>query len=135
MYTLDSTLTFEGCNTFSGNSAWYYGGGVHSQNSTLKFSGNTIFSSNFVQYNGGGIHGVGTTLYFSGIGSFTANTAGRGGAEYLANSFIFLSRNSTVIMNNNSATEYGGAVYVEDSNPITYCTSEELVLEIGKVLL
>ena len=32
-------------------------------------------------------------------------------------------------MNNNSATEYGGTVYVEDSNPITYCTSEQLVLE------
>ena len=32
-------------------------------------------------------------------------------------------------MNNNSATEYGGAVYVEDSNPITYCISEELVLD------
>ena len=125
VYTSDSTLTFEGCNTFSGNSVKYYGGAVHSQNSSLKFSGNTIFSSNFVQYNGGGIHGVGTTLYLSGIGSFTANTAGRGGAEYLANSFLSLSRNSTVIMNNNSATEYGGAVYVEDSNPITYCTSED----------
>jgi len=72
---------------------------------------------------------VGTTLYLSGIGSFTANTEGRDGAEYLANSFLSLSRNSTVIMNNNSATEYGGAVYVEDSNPIIYCTSEELVLE------
>ena len=75
------------------------------------------------------MHGFGTLFYFIGSSSFTANTAGRGGAEYLAISFIFLSRNTTVIMNNNSATEYGGAVYVEDSNPITYCTSEELVLE------
>jgi len=72
---------------------------------------------------------VESTLYFNGIGRFTANTAGRGGAEHLAISFIFLSRNTTVIMNNNSATEYGGALYVEDSNPITYCTSEQLVLD------
>ena len=27
-------------------------------------------------------------------------------------------------MDNNSATEYGGAVYVEDSNPIAYCISK-----------
>ena len=27
-------------------------------------------------------------------------------------------------MDNNIATEYGGAVYVEDSNPIAYCISE-----------
>ena len=72
---------------------------------------------------------MGITLYLSGIGIFTANAASRVGEEYLANSFIFLSRNSTVIMNNNSAMEYGGAVYVEDSNPIAYCTSEELILE------
>jgi len=124
MCTLDSTLTFEGCNIFSGNSAQYYGGGVHSQNCTLKFGENTNFSSNSVQYNGGGIHGLGTTLYFGGISSFIANTAGRGGGEYLANSFIFMSKNATVVMDNNSATEYGGAVYVEDSNPIAYCISK-----------
>ena len=120
--TVDSTLNFEGCNTFSRNSAWYYGGGVHSENSILKISGNTIFSSNSVQYDGGGIYGLGTTLYMSGMNNFTANTAERGGAEYLASSFILLSKNSTVTMNNNSATQYGGAVFVQDSNPITYCT-------------
>jgi len=103
VYTLDSILTFEGCNTFSGNSAWYYGGGVHSQNSTLKFSGNTNFSSSIIKYSGGAIHGVGTALYYSGINSFTANAAGRGGEKYLANSFIFLSRDAIIIMNNNSA--------------------------------
>jgi len=122
--TVDSTLNFEGCNTFSRNSAWYYGGGVHSENSILKISGNTIFSSNSVRYIGGGIYRLGKTLYMSGMNNFMANTAERGGAEYLASSFILLSKNSTVTMNNcyNSATQYGGAVFVQDSNPITYCT-------------
>ena len=126
VYTLDSTLTFEGCNTFSGNSAWFYGGGVHSQNSALKFSGNTHFISKSVQYNGGGIHGLATNLYLSGNSRFTENTAGKGGAEYLASSFILLSRNAAITMNNNIANEYGGAVYVEDSYPIAHCTSENL---------
>ena len=126
VYTLDSTLTFEGCNTFSGNSAWFYGGGVHAQNSALIFSGNTHFISNSVQYNGGGIHGLATNLYLSGNSRFTENTAGKGGAEYLASSFILLSRNAAITMDNNIANEYGGAVYVEDSYPIAHCTSENL---------
>lgn len=63
-------------------------------------------------------------LYLSRMNSFTANTAVRGGAKHLANSFILLSRNTTITMNNNSATEYVGALYAEDSNPITYCSSE-----------
>ena len=123
VHAADSTLNIEGCNILSRNSARYCGGGVHSLNSTLKFSGNTTFSWNSAQYNGGGIHGVGTNLYFSGTSSFTANTACRGGGEYLSSSFILLSKNSTVIMENNNATEYGGAVYVEDSYPITRCAS------------
>ena len=91
----DSTLRFEGFNTFSGNSARYYGGGVYSENSTLTFSGNTDFRSNSGWLQGGGIYGLGTSLYFSGNSSFTANTAVRGGGEYLADSFNFLSRNAT----------------------------------------
>jgi len=129
VYTADSTLNFEGCSTLSGNSVKYCGGGVHAQNSTLKFSGNTTFSSNSVLYSGGGIHGLGATLYFSGISSFTANTAGRGGGEYLANSFNLFSKNATIDFVNNSATEYGGVVYVEDLNPITYCTETLFALD------
>ena len=117
----DSTLRFEGFNTFSGNSARYYGGGVYSENSTLTFSGNTDFRSNSGWLQGGGIYGLGTSLYFSGNSSFTANTAVRGGGEYLADSFNFLSRNATFTMDSNSATEYGGAVYAEDPDPVSYC--------------
>ena len=126
VYTLDSTINIEGCNSFSRNSARCFGGGVHSENSTLRFSGNTNFSSNSALHNGGGIHGVGTSLYLSGTSTFTANTAGRGGGEYLANSFILLSKNAAVIMDNNSAKEYGGAMYVEDSYEIAYCASNFL---------
>ena len=128
VYTKDSILSFEGRNTFSGNSALYYGGGIYSENNTLKFSGNTSFSSNSAQVQGGGIYGLGASIYFSGNNCFTANTAARGGGEYLVNSFTFLFHTDTVVtMDSNNATEYGGAVYVEDSDPFSYC----LPLSVG----
>jgi len=121
VYTKDSILNFEGHNTFGGNSARYNGGGIYSENSTLKFSGNTSFSSNSGQLQGGGIYGHIASTYFSGNSSFTSNSAARGGGEYLIDSFNFLFHNTVVTMDSNNATEYGGAVYVEDSNPLLYC--------------
>ena len=121
MYTGDSTLSFESCNFFTGNSAGYYGGGIHTENSTLKFSGDTMFISNSGRLQGGGINGLGSSIYFSGHTSFTANIAARGGGEYLAYSFNFFSRYAILTMDGNNVTEYGGAVYVEDYGPVSYC--------------
>ena len=121
LYTKISTLLFEGCISFTGNSALYFGGGMCSRNSTVMFSGNTSFTSNTGQLKGGGMYGLGTSLYLSGNSSFTANTAAKGGGQYLENSFNYLSRNATLTMDSNRATAYGGAVYVEDSDPISYC--------------
>ena len=39
VYAEDSVLSFQGCNTFCGNSAQYYAGGVYSKNNTLKLNG------------------------------------------------------------------------------------------------
>ena len=77
----------------------------------------------------GGIYGLGTLLYFIGNCRFTANTAVRGRGEYLVNSFNFLSQNASVTMDGNNAIEYGGTVYVEDSDPISYCFPESMNLE------
>ena len=121
VYSDSSTLSFRGCNVFSGNLAHYFGGGVYSSNGTLKFSGNTSFSSNKGRLQGGGIYQLGTSTFFSGKTSFTANTAARGAGEYLANSFNFFSRYAILTMDKNNATVYGGAVYVEDSDPTSYC--------------
>ena len=129
VYAVDSVLHFHGHNVISGNSVHYSGGGIYSKNSKLTFSGSTSFSSNSGQLLGGGIYGLGTLLYFIGDSSFTANTAARGGGEYLVNSLNFLSQNASVTMDSNNATEYGGAVYVEDSDPISYCFPESINLE------
>jgi len=83
-----------------------------------------FFSSNSghdKQLLGGGIYGLGTSLYFSGNSNFTANTAARGGGEYLENSFNYLAKNTNVTTDSNNATKYGGAVYVEEFEPFSYC--------------
>ena len=129
VYAEDSALSFHGLNIISGNSAQYFAGGIYSKNSNLTFSGNTVFCSNSVKFLGGGIYALGTSLYFIGNSSFTSNTAARGGGEYLVNSFNFLSQNASITMDSNNATEYGGAVYVEDSDPISYCFPESVSLE------
>jgi len=129
VYAEDSVLSFQGCNTFCGNSAQYYAGGVYSKNNTLKFNGSTSFSSNSGELLGGWIYGLRTLVYLIGNIGFTANAAARGGGEYLVNSFNLLSQSSFVTMENNNASEYGGAVYVEDSDPISYCFPKSLNLE------
>ena len=129
VYTENSVLSLQGRNIISGNSAMYSAGGVYSENSNLTFSGRTSFSSNSAQLLGGGIYGSGTLLHFNGSSSFTGNTATRGGGEYLVDSFNFLSQSTTFTMDSNDATEYGGAVYVKDSDPISYCLPDVTNLE------
>ena len=129
VFTEDSALSFQACSNFSGNSAQYSAGGIYSKNSNLTFNGSTSFNSNSGQLLGGGIYGLGTLLYFTGNCSFTANTAARGGGEYLANSINLFSQAASATMDSNNATEYGGAVYVEDSDPISYCSPENINLE------
>ena len=129
VYADDSVLSFQGHNLFCGNSAQYYAGGVYSKNSALEFNGSTSFSSNSGQLLGGGIYGLRTMLHFTGNCSFTANIATRGGGEYLVNSFNLLSQDASVTMDSNNASEYGGAIYVEDSDPISYCFPKSLNLE------
>ena len=119
VYTQDSILSFEGCNSFSGNSAQFYGGGIYFENCTLKFSRESSFWSNSGQLQGRGIYGLETSIHFSGNSSFTANTAARGGGEYLVGLFKFLFVVHSFTMDGNNPTEYGGAVYVEDSVPFS----------------
>jgi len=66
---------------------------------------------------------------FKGNNSFTSNIAAKGGGQYLVNSVDFFSQNTTFIMDGNNATAYGGAVYVVDSNPASYCFPDISKLE------
>ena len=80
------------------------------------FSGSTSFSSNSGQSLGQGIYGFGTLLYFIGSSSFTVNLL-----QGVEETFNFLSQSTALTMGSNNAREYGGAVYVKASDPISYC--------------
>ena len=78
------------------------GGAIYTDNnSTLTFNGTTNFTNNG--------HNGGQTAY--------------GGGVYMGlNSSFYILPNSTVYWEKNHAN-YGGAIYVDDAIPLSYCTS------------
>ena len=97
-------ITFTGTINFISNSAIQGGAISANRNSKLTFDGNISYTNN-------------------GHDSTNAdNKVSRGGAIYLAlNSTFSILPHTTVCWENNHAT-LGGAIYVSDVNPLTYCT-------------
>ena len=126
-----SLLRFLGTTTFSSNRAGYVGGAIDAYEAVaITFNGSSSFSSNSAEGGGAIIAYYNSTLTFDGNISFTnnghntneidMNTNTKGGAVYLAGSFLFLMPNTTVCFENNHAS-LGGAIYVFDINPLIYC--------------
>ena len=139
IYTSKSTLMFEGTSNFINNSAVYdkygLGGAIYTTDTTtISFSGTCNFVSNSATYQGGAIYaGTNTSLTFSGIIHFTSNghNGGRidtlnssiayGGGVYMGLQSTFsILPNTSVYWENNHAT-LGGAIYVMDAIPSSYC--------------
>ena len=123
-----------------------YGGGMVGLNSRLEVFEDTVFENNTASY-GGGLYVHKTT--FNGSAVFTENSATNGGGAIYASSSTLFLINKTMITNNsamdggglllsgdsklffrpdiaihfigNSAQSTGGAIKVEESNPLTYC--------------
>ena len=134
-------------NTTIGNNRAEYGGGMAAVDSQLEVLDNTVFESNRASYGGGlFIHNT----EFEGNAIFTDNSAtAGGGAIYASKSTLFLMDNTTIITNNsamdggglllsgdskllfqpgiavhfisNSARSTGGAIKVEENDPLSYC--------------
>ena len=129
----NTVLSFSGTNNFINNSAANGGGGVisASENTVLSFSGTNNFINNLA-YCGGAISPR-TNTTFSGIIYFTNNeatfhgevngyTVGGGGVYLGLKSTLSILPNTTVYWENNHA-RLGGAIYVADASPLSYCTS------------
>ena len=74
----------------------------------------------------GAIQGVGSNLHVSGTVSFTNNFGESGGAIYLTNDAHLYFHNCNVRFTQNTATRFGGAIYIEgdqtiETNILTYC--------------
>ena len=105
-------ITFTGTINFISNSAMQGGAISANRNSKMTFDGNISYTNN----------GHDSTN--------TDNKVSHGGAIYLAlNSTFSILPHTTVHWENNHAT-LGGAIYVSDVNPLTYCT-QMLYVEWG----
>ena len=84
----------------------------------------SVFLGNYPQ---GAIQGIGANLHLSGAVSFKSNSGERGGAIYLTNDgHLFFGEGCMVNFSENTATELGGAIYIEGdqnivTNVLTFC--------------
>ena len=130
----NTVLNFSGTNNFINNSADYGGVILAYENNVLNFSGSSHFINNSAPM-GGAIHSeTNSTLTFSGIIYFTNNglngevntffgyTFGGGGVYLGVKCTLSILPNTTVYWENNHAS-FGGAIYVADASPASYCPS------------
>ena len=132
----NNVLSFNGTNNFINNTADTHGGAIFAGNTMLNFSGRTNFINNSAE----GSHGGGAiyadtnstvtfieTIYFINNGYIgggdTLDGYTNGGGVYLGFKSTFsILPHTTVYWENNHASR-GGAIYVADISPLSYCTS------------
>ena len=108
--------------TIINNNTARFGGGLYMYNT--KFTGNAIFTNNSASAEGGGIYASRSILSFTENTTITNNSATDGGGMLLSgDSKLLLHVNMTLHLTSNHASKTGGAIKVEDSNPLSYCNN------------
>ena len=133
---INIVLSFNGTNNFINNTADYCGGAISiSHNTVLNFSGTSNFTSNSAYSDGGAICAESNTsltfngtIYFANNGHYEGRvmkqnkyTNSGGGVFIDLKTTLSILPNTTVYWENNHATR-GGAIYVSDASPLSYCT-------------
>ena len=104
-----------------------YGGGLYVHNTV--FTGNVTLTNNSATEGGGGMFASSSTIHFAGNSSIMNNSGKRGGGLLLSGgSQFYLQPETHVYFIGNSAEHTGGAIKVEDSNPLVYCIHSEFNL-------
>ena len=130
-----TVLRFNGINNFINNTGDNSGGAISTSDSTvLSLCGTSNFTNNSAYYDGGAICAESnTSLTFNGTIYFTNNghyegryimsTTDSGGGVFMSlKTTLSILPNTTVYWENNHAIR-GGAIYVQDASPLSYCTS------------
>ena len=115
IYARDSEVEFNGKDLIVANTTGRQGAENHASSNTSILQGSSSFMSNCANY-GGGIYAERSYLIMVHHKcSYINNTALRGGAQYFdVNSNFSLHQTAHVNFQDNNATEFGGAIYVED---------------------
>ena len=115
IYARDSLLEFNGKDKFVTNTATRKGAAIHASSSTLILQGSSSFVKNSANHGGGIYLEISNLTLAHNRSSYLKNTARRGGAQYFdVNSNFILQETTPVHFQDNNATEFGGAIYVED---------------------
>ena len=129
MAAVDSRLeVYE--NTFENNTA-SYGGGLFVHHT--EFYGNAIFTKNSVTEGGGGIYASRSTFFLmDNTTIITNNVAMDGGGMLLSgDSKLYQQPGIAVHLISNSAKSTGGAIRIEESNPLTYCITTDRSFDVS----
>ena len=134
--TSGSTVLFNGTNNFINNSVVNdvgHGGAIYAiNNNALNFSGTSNFVNNSAARGGAICTSINNALTFNGTIYFT-NNGHSGGEVHTLNGYtsggvyigikstISILPHTTVYWEKNHAT-HGGAIYVQDASPTSYCT-------------
>ena len=115
IYARDSVVEWNGKDLIVANTTGRQGSEDHTSSSTSISQGSSSFVSNWANY-GGGIYSERSYLIMVHHKcSYLNNTALRGGAQYFdVNSNFSLHETAHVNFQDNNATEFGGAIYIED---------------------
>lgn len=126
LVTLQSNVTFLDESTFSRNAA-QHGGALAVLNGRVEFGSSASFDRNSAEY-GGALYAISSSLVFYNDSEIVENAALNGGGIFLASSsFLLLARNVSLFLGYNSAELLGGAIYVQDFNPLIYCFSGDIL--------
>ena len=110
--------------TIIDNNTASFGGGLYAYNA--EFHINAIITCNSAEDGGGGIYASRTTLFFIENTTIINNVASNGGGLLLSgDSKLLVHPNMTLQLTSNHARKTGGAIKVEESNPLTYCIPTE----------
>ena len=121
----NSHLAFTGSSSFRDNHG-SIGGAIHLLHSTLKLSGFSIVSNNTAVFQGGGIYALGTIVTLVDTVNFTCNSAENGGAMYFkTTASLNLEPRTQLFTSFNYASEYGGALYYEDTPSSLQCNFKQ----------
>ena len=115
IYARYSEVEMNGKDLIVANTTGRQGAAIHASSNTSILQGSSSFMSNYANY-GGGIYSERSYLIMVHHNcSYLNNTALRGGAQYFdVNSNFSLHQTAHVNFQDNNATEFGGAIYVED---------------------
>ena len=135
VYSVDSSVKFFGPSTVFTNNSRPNGAAIFFERGRLSFSGNTQFTNNTATEYGGGLYVSSASIYMDVAVDFSFNSAKRGGAMFLKlGANLSLEWYALLTTSANTASEYGGAIYHEDSITIIQCTNVSNILHTDQNL-